>query len=82
VGRGGNGRAIRAVARARRPARAWAAHSIARIAFRRTVAAHPEENDVLLAGPPANSTVPEPSTYALFVTGLLALGGVARRKKK
>ena len=35
----------------------------------------------LVAGPPGMSNVPEPSTYALFATGLLGLAGVARRRR-
>ena len=35
----------------------------------------------LVSAPPINSTVPEPSTYVMFATGLVALGGIARRRR-
>ena len=65
-----------------------ATSSTTRLAFQSTTTATPSGgpalDDVsvtLLAGPPINSTVPEPSTYVMFATGLVALGGIARRRR-
>ena len=40
------------------------------------------DNLVFTAGAPAQSTVPEPGTLALLGTGMLAVGGVAVRRKR
>jgi PEP-CTERM motif len=38
-------------------------------------------NNLTLGAAPMNNVVPEPATYVLMATGLLFLGGIARRRK-